>query len=78
MQTDATQKRPTNLALDTALLTEAKALGVNLSRAAEEGVRSAVASAKANAWRRENAAAIQDANQYVDSNGVPLERHRQF
>lgn len=31
-------RKPTNLSLDTALLTEAKALKVNLWRAVEEGV----------------------------------------
>ena len=44
---NAQPRKPTNLSLDAALLTEAKALKVNLSRAAEDGVRNAVAAAKA-------------------------------
>ena len=71
-------RKPTNLSLDAGLLTEAKDLNVNLSRAAEDGVRRAVASAKAAQWRAENAAALQSSNAYVEDHGVPLDRHRQF
>ncbi|MEL6620122.1 MAG: type II toxin-antitoxin system CcdA family antitoxin [Pseudomonadota bacterium] len=71
-------RKPTNLSLDAALLAEARALKVNLSRAAEDGVRSAVAAAKARHWKAENAAALRSSNAYVDTHGLPLERHRQF
>ena len=71
-------RKPTNLSLDADLLTEAKDLNVNLSRAAEDGVRRALASAKAAQWRAENAAALQSSNAYVEDHGVPLDRHRQF
>ncbi|WP_281984977.1 type II toxin-antitoxin system CcdA family antitoxin [Thalassorhabdomicrobium marinisediminis] len=71
-------RKPTNLSLDAALLSEARALKVNLSRAAEEGVRHAVASAKAERWKAENAAALESSNAYVEAHGVPLARFRQF
>lgn len=71
-------RKPTNVSLDAALLTEAKGLKVNLSRAAEEGVRSAVASAKAEQWRAENAAALRSSNSYVEKHGLPLDDFRQF
>lgn len=71
-------KRPTNLSLDQALLAEARAFGVNLSQAAELGVRQAVAAAKAEQWKAENAAALQSSNAWVEQNGVPLERYRNF
>lgn len=71
-------KKPTNLSLDQALLSEAKALKVNLSRAAEEGLRQAVAKAKAARWKNDNAAALESSNQWVEANGLPLDRHRQF
>jgi len=51
---------------------------VNLSRAAEDGVRSAVAAAKAKHWKAENASAIRSSNAYVETHGLPLDRHRQF
>tara|TARA_R110002124_G_scaffold272168_1_gene441212 strand:+ start:207 stop:437 length:231 start_codon:yes stop_codon:yes gene_type:complete len=71
-------RKPTNLSLDAILLTEAKALKVNLSRAAENGVRSAVAAAKAEQWTAENATAIQSSNLYVEKHGLPLDHYRQF
>jgi len=39
-------RKPTNLSIDSELLEEAKAMRVNLSRAAETGLRAAVADAK--------------------------------
>ena len=71
-------RRATNLSLDPALLREAKDLGVNISRAAEAGLREAVGGAKAAAWRRENAGAIASSNAWVEANGLPLERYRPF
>lgn len=71
-------RKPTNLSLDSTLLTEAKALKVNLSRAAENGVRSAVSAAKAEQWRVENAAAVRSSNSYVEKHGLPLDSFRQF
>jgi antitoxin CcdA len=70
--------KPTNLSLDAALLTEAKALKVNLSRAAEEGVRNAVVAAKSEQWKAANAAALKSSNSYVENHGLPLDRFRQF
>lgn len=71
-------RKPTNLSLDATLLTEAKALKVNLSRAAEDGVRNAVATAKAERWKIENADALKSSNSYVEKNGLPLDKFRQF
>ncbi|WP_170351151.1 type II toxin-antitoxin system CcdA family antitoxin [Ruegeria atlantica] len=75
---NAQSRRPTNLSLDSALLSEAKALKVNLSRAAEEGVRIAVAEAKAEQWKAENAEALKSSNAYVEQHGLPLDSFRQF
>ena len=43
-------RKPANLSMDAALVEEARRLGVNLSRAAEEGLRAAVRAAKADGW----------------------------
>ena len=51
---------------------------INLSNAAEDGLRKAVTAARAEIWKRENAMAISEANQWVEDNGLPLERFRQF
>lgn len=71
-------RKSTNLSLDASLLQEAKALKVNLSRAAERGVRAAVAEARTAAWQAENAPALESSNSYVEAHGLPLDRHRQF
>ena len=72
------KRKPTNLSLDSALLNQAKALNVNLSRAAEEGVALAVKKAREAAWKEENADAIQGYNEWVEENGIPLSKFRQF
>ena len=59
-------RKPTNLTLDSNLLSDAKALNVNLSRAAEEGIRAAVTKAREEQWRAENAAALESSNTFVD------------
>lgn len=64
-------------ALDPALLSEARSFRVNLSQAAEEGLRRAVTAAKAEAWQRENAAALAISNAWIDAQGLPLDRDRQ-
>lgn len=78
MQAQPIPKKPTNLTLDQGLLAEARAFGVNLSQAAEAGLRSAVRDAKATAWKRENAKALETSNAWVESYGLPLEKYRSF
>ena len=71
-------RKPTNLSLDSALLKEAKALGINVSRSAEAGIAEAVKRHKQEKWLKENAQALASSNAYVEANGLPLARHRQF
>lgn len=71
-------RKPANLTMDADLIAEARAYGVNLSRAAEDGLRAAVKAAKADEWRRENGAAVESANAWVEAKGLPLARHRLF
>lgn len=74
----APPRKATNLSLDPALIAEARDLGVNLSQAAEGGLRAAVAAAKTEAWQAENAKAIAAYNRWVEENGLPLAAYRQF
>ena len=71
-------RKPTNLSLASALLKEAKALGINVSRSAEAGIAEAVKRHKQEKWLKENAKALASSNAYVEANGLPLARHRQF
>ncbi|WP_159176868.1 MULTISPECIES: type II toxin-antitoxin system CcdA family antitoxin [Halomonadaceae] len=71
-------RKPTNLSIDSALLKEAKTLGINISRSAEAGIAEAVKLHKQKKWLEDNASALASSNEYVEANGLPLARHRQF
>ncbi|HIJ25760.1 MAG: type II toxin-antitoxin system CcdA family antitoxin [Gammaproteobacteria bacterium] len=71
-------RRPTNLTLDSGLLKEAKALGINVSRSAERGIAQAVREHKHRLWLKENSEAIKSSNLYVENNGLPLSEFRNF
>ncbi len=64
-------RRATSMTLDASLLDEARALGVNLSRAAEEGILLQVRAERARRWKEENAEAIEDYNHWIEENGIP-------
>lgn len=78
MQGQSTIRKPSNLTLDPSLLMEARSFGINLSEAAEAGLRRAVADAKARAWQRENADALASSNAWTEAHGLPLDQYRQF
>ena len=71
-------RKPTNVSLDSQLLAKAKALNVNLSRAAEEGIRKAVRQTQEEIWKSTNIAALESSNEYVEKHGLPLSGLRQF
>ncbi len=76
-QNSSTKKR-TNLTLNSTLLKEAKALGVNISQSAEIGIANAVRLQKQKRWLEENREAIEGSNQYVEEHGLPLRHFRKF
>ncbi|TIQ98626.1 MAG: post-segregation antitoxin CcdA, partial [Mesorhizobium sp.] len=55
-----------------------KALGINISRAAEEGITKAISAEKTRRWQEENREAIESSNDYVKRNGLPLAKYRPF
>jgi antitoxin CcdA len=71
-------RRPVNLSIDSALIDEAKALDINVSRACEEGLREQIRAEKTTRWLEENQAATADWNAYIAEHGLPLERYRVF
>ncbi len=71
-------RQATNVTIDAVLLKEAKSLRINVSQASEEGLARAVAAERAAIWLRDNEAALESSNAYVDGNGLPLEKHRNF
>ena len=71
-------KKTTSVTLAEPLLAEAKALGINVSQAAEEGLVKAVSLKREAQWIQENWDAIQSSNEYVEQHGLPLARYRMF
>lgn len=71
-------RRPTNVSLDVALVGEARELGINISRACEEGLAKQVAKSLAEQWLEENRQAIESSNAWVEKHGLPLARYRTF
>jgi len=77
-QTAESARRSTNVSLSTQLLAEARALEVNISRAAEQGLARAIAERRATLWLEENRTALESSNAYVEQHGLPLARYRSF
>ena len=71
-------KKATNVSISEVLLADAKALQINVSRAAEAGLDQAIAERRAEIWLQENWEALQSSNEYVERNGLPLAKYRQF
>lgn len=71
-------RRPTNVTLPVDLLTEARALGLNVSQACEQGLKAEIARSRAAQWLDENREAIASSNEYVERHGLPLSEFRQF
>ena len=64
-------KKATNISLT-------EALRINVSQAAEAGVAKAIADKRAELWIQENAKAFDCWNTYVEKNGLPLAKYRNF
>lgn len=77
-QTISTLRKATNISLDQALLAEAKALRINVSKAAEAGLARAVAERQAELWLQQNREALESSNSYVEQHGLPLAKYRGF
>lgn len=71
-------RRATNVSLPEDLLSEAKALQINISQAAEAGVAQAVARTRNERWLAENRDAIESSNAFVEKHGLPLAKYRMF
>ena len=67
-----------NLTLDQALVDEARALGVGISQASNQGLAAAVKTARSARWLEENRPALDAYNEWVAKNGLPLAKYRMF
>lgn len=66
------KRRPVSLTVRADLLSEARTLNLNTSRAAEEGIERAVKKAKETAWLEENRDAIAAHNERIAKHGTLL------
>lgn len=71
-------RRATNLTVDQALADEARALGLNLSQLFEEHLEAVLKQHRAAAWLKENAAAFEAYNAFVDRTGIWNEDERDW
>ena len=71
-------RKPANLSVNAALLDEAKALGINLSRSFEHHLAELVRRKKEAAWQSENRAGIEAYNRFVQKKGVFGDKWRKF
>ena len=78
LRSGRTARQPTNLTIDSALLAEAKALGINISRACEAHLHEVVRQEKARVWKERHSKFIERYNAVVQTEGLPLDQWRQF
>ncbi len=71
-------KKPTNLSINSDLLTKSKALNINLSATLEQVLRTKLAESEAETWKKENKRAIQAYNEMVEEHGLFSDEHRKF
>jgi len=71
-------RKSTRLLVDSDLVLEARALKIDMSRAAEDGQPKPIKAERERLWQLENAEAIRFGNEYVAKHGLPLAKYRQF
>jgi antitoxin CcdA len=71
-------KKATNITLSSDVLSEAKALGINISQACDQFLRELVRKERERRWQQDNAEFIVAYNQVVDAEGLPLDQWRSF
>jgi antitoxin CcdA len=59
-------KKAVNLSIDAELLTDSRAMGLNLSKVLEEKLRDM----RVAAWKRDNAEAIRQENEFIEKHGI--------
>lgn len=67
-----TPRKRVNLTVREDIMAEARALGLNTSRAAEAGIEAAVREEKGRRWREENREAIKAHNRRIEREGTLL------
>jgi antitoxin CcdA len=71
-------KKPTNVSINSDLLSQARSLKINLSATLEQALTEQLRTQRRAQWRQENASAIQAYNDHVEKNGTFSESVRKF
>jgi antitoxin CcdA len=71
-------KKPTNLSLNSDLLSKCKAMNINLSATLEQALTERLARTKSEKWASENKNAIRAYNDFVEENGCFSDEFREF
>lgn len=67
-----------NLTVEKAIADEARDLGINMSRVAEEAIAKAAKLERNRLWVEENREALDQYAEEVEREGLPLEKYRLF
>ncbi len=71
-------KKPTNLSINSDLLSKARNLKINLSATLEQALEYELRKAERENWRKKNKKAISTLNQLADKNGLFSDAYREF
>jgi antitoxin CcdA len=77
-QRKSAPKRAVNVSVDSEVLAEAKAMGINLSQTLESELRKQVRQAKIDRWSEENKGAIDSYNRFIEEHGIWSEEYRKW
>jgi len=72
-QIQKSQKKKVGLSVRSDLVSEAKALGINMSNELELVLTEKVLQLKAERWKQENQQAILSQNKFIEENGLPFD-----
>lgn len=75
---DDAPKKPTNLSLNTEVLAMARELGMNVSRTVDALLAEEVKRQYWARWNAQNSAAIDQYNERIEREGLPLAQYRTF
>ncbi|MES9906666.1 MAG: type II toxin-antitoxin system CcdA family antitoxin [Sedimenticola sp.] len=75
---ESAPKKPTNLSLNSDLLSKTKAMKINLSATLEHALKQKLARAEAEKWAKENKAAIRLYNAFIEEHGCFGDEFREF
>jgi len=72
------QKKATNLSINKGLLSEARALKINLSATLEQALTEKVRQERRKQWLEDNQQAIDNCNELAEKSGLFADKHRIF